>query len=195
MSNSHEVVGEQMARVRELPCTYCHGVRLVGWSGAGPLLCPECSRGQDAFTVVTQAWREQRTKVAELSALAEKMAADYSAARVGIMALQGELHEHLALMVRYLHEETSSGDGIAECHVDGYEAAKSLLVRSAPNQPSWENAQIEVADLLEADERLRAVRRLLEWNGCECECEHHWEDHDDDCDRCLACRIGEAVGK
>ena len=48
---------------------------------------------------------------------------------------------------------------------------------------------------MEADERLRAVRRLLEWNGCECECEHHWEDHDDDCDRCLACRIAEAVGK
>lgn len=48
---------------------------------------------------------------------------------------------------------------------------------------------------MEADERLRAVRKLLEWNGCECECEHHWEDHDDDCDRCLACLIGEAVGK
>ncbi len=48
---------------------------------------------------------------------------------------------------------------------------------------------------MEADERLRAVRKLLEWNGCECECEHHWEDHDDDCDRCLACRIGEAIGK
>lgn len=47
---------------------------------------------------------------------------------------------------------------------------------------------------MEADERLRAVRKLLEWNGCECECSHHWEDHDDDCDRCLACRIGEAVG-
>lgn len=48
---------------------------------------------------------------------------------------------------------------------------------------------------MEADERLRAVRKLLEENGCDCECEHHWEDHDDDCDRCLACRIGEAVGK
>lgn len=48
---------------------------------------------------------------------------------------------------------------------------------------------------MDADERLRAVRKLLEWNGCECECEHHWEDHDDDCDRCLACLIGEAVGK
>lgn len=48
---------------------------------------------------------------------------------------------------------------------------------------------------MEADERLRAVRKLLEWNGCECECSHQWEDHDDDCDRCLACRIAEAIGK
>ena len=47
-------------------CTYCHGVRLVGWSGAGPILCPECSRDQDAFTVITQAWREQRAAVKEL---------------------------------------------------------------------------------------------------------------------------------
>ena len=48
------------------PCNYCHDARLVGWSGAGPILCPECSRGQDAFTVITQAWREQRAKVREL---------------------------------------------------------------------------------------------------------------------------------
>lgn len=49
------------------PCTYCHGIRLVGWSGAGPILCPECSRGQDAFTVITQAWREQRAMAVGLS--------------------------------------------------------------------------------------------------------------------------------
>ena len=48
---------------------------------------------------------------------------------------------------------------------------------------------------MESDERIRAVCKLLERNGCECECEHHREHHDDDCDRCLACRIGEAVGK
>lgn len=52
-------------------CTYCHGARLVGWSGAGPILCPECSRGQDAFAVITQAWREQRIKA---QALAERLA-------------------------------------------------------------------------------------------------------------------------
>lgn len=44
------------------PCASCQGARLVGWSGAGPILCPGCSRGKDAFTVVTQAWREQRNE-------------------------------------------------------------------------------------------------------------------------------------
>jgi len=49
-----------------IPCTYCNGVRLVGWSGAGPILCPECSYGQDACVVITRAWREQRQRVREL---------------------------------------------------------------------------------------------------------------------------------
>jgi len=52
----------------ESECSHCFGVRLVGWSGAGPILCPECSRNQDAFTVITQAWREQRAEVVRLSA-------------------------------------------------------------------------------------------------------------------------------
>lgn len=39
---------------------------------------------------------------------------------------------------------------------------------------------------MEADERLRVVRGLLEKNGCDCECDHCWEDHDEDCERCLA---------
>lgn len=48
---------------------------------------------------------------------------------------------------------------------------------------------------MESDERLRAVRKLLEDNGCECPCDHHWEERGPDCEVCLACRIGEAVGK
>jgi uncharacterized protein (UPF0371 family) len=46
-----------------------------------------------------------------------------------------------------------------------------------------------------AEVQLQAVRSLLEKNGCDCNCEHHHEEHDGDCERCLACRIGEAVGK
>lgn len=47
---------------------------------------------------------------------------------------------------------------------------------------------------MEADERLRTVRRLLEENGCECPCDHHPADRGPDCEVCLACRIGEAIG-
>lgn len=48
---------------------------------------------------------------------------------------------------------------------------------------------------MDADERLRAVRCLLEENGCECPCDHHPDERGPDCEVCLACRIGEAVGK
>ena len=48
---------------------------------------------------------------------------------------------------------------------------------------------------MEANERLRAVRKILEENGCECPCDHHPDERGADCDMCLACRIGEAVGK
>ena len=46
-----------------------------------------------------------------------------------------------------------------------------------------------------SDERLRAVRKLLEENGCECPCDHHPDERGSACEVCLACRIGEAVGK
>lgn len=44
-----------------------------------------------------------------------------------------------------------------------------------------------------AEDKLEAVRTLLAQNGCDCECDHGAEEHDDDCDRCLACCIGGAV--
>lgn len=45
------------------------------------------------------------------------------------------------------------------------------------------------------DKRLQAVRELLEKNGCDCPCDHHQDEHDPDCEICVACRIGQAVGK
>lgn len=45
------------------------------------------------------------------------------------------------------------------------------------------------------DARLRAVRKLLEYNGCDCPCDHHPDERGPDCEICLACLIGEAVGK
>lgn len=52
-----------------------------------------------------------------------------------------------------------------------------------------------------AEKALAAIARVtevLDDNGCDCKCwhrheVHHLEDHNDDCDRCLACRIKRAI--
>jgi hypothetical protein len=44
-----------------------------------------------------------------------------------------------------------------------------------------------------AEHKLDDVRAILEQNGCDCECDHHHEEHDDDCELCLACQVGSAV--
>lgn len=46
---------------------------------------------------------------------------------------------------------------------------------------------------MEADERLRAVRKLLEEHGCGCPCDHHWTEHEADCERCLGCLVANAI--
>lgn len=48
---------------------------------------------------------------------------------------------------------------------------------------------------MEAGARLRAIRELLGEHGCDCPCDRHPDERGDDCEVCLACRIGEAVGK
>lgn len=45
----------------------------------------------------------------------------------------------------------------------------------------------------EASERILNALKLIEKNGCDCECDHHWEDHDEECERCLACLIEHAL--
>lgn len=53
------------------------------------------------------------------------------------------------------------------------------------------HAQLEAAkeERDEALARLRAVGEVLGANGCDCDCDHDSESHEDDCERCLACRI------
>lgn len=45
----------------------------------------------------------------------------------------------------------------------------------------------------EAEDKIEAVQTLLERNGCDCQCEHHYEEHDDECERCLACNVSGAL--
>ena len=155
-----------------ITCNYCHGVRLVGWSGAGPILCPECSRGQDAFTVITQAWREQRAKVLQL----EDELVRECARLKKLLDMCASTHDHNVLLkterdrLRKLFDDAGQGEHNVLALVDHYQAAS-----------------------MASDAKLDAVRSLLSENGCNCECGHHWEEHDDDCERCLACRIDAAI--
>lgn len=49
------------------------------------------------------------------------------------------------------------------------------------------------AELARARAFMNAVGELLEQNGCDCDCDHHPDEHDDDCERCLACLIQAAL--
>lgn len=40
---------------------------------------------------------------------------------------------------------------------------------------------------------LEAAGKIISENGCDCDCDHDAESHDADCDRCLACRISDAL--
>lgn len=40
---------------------------------------------------------------------------------------------------------------------------------------------------------IERVGNVLAAHGCECECEHHADEHDDDCERCLGCRVEAAL--
>ena len=41
--------------------------------------------------------------------------------------------------------------------------------------------------------RVRNVEALLSLNGCDCDCDHSAEEHDEDCDRCFACQVQAAL--
>jgi len=76
-------------------------------------------------------------------------------------------------------------------------AVEALVLRADTDskaKAAWESLYNERNRLWrDAEDKLDLVRGLLERNGCDCECDHDAESHDDDCERCLACRIAEVV--
>jgi len=78
-----------------------------------------------------------------------------------------ELHEHLALMVRYLEEESNScdGNGVSDEHWDGYRAAKVLLSDTTPESAKWIESAIEISDLRAQVEIARRAAEHLTPSG------------------------------
>jgi hypothetical protein len=63
--------------------------------------------------------------------------------------------------------------------------------RIAALEAELAEARLARVPLLEV--KIHAIGELIADNGCDCECDHDFESHDDDCERCLACRISAAL--
>lgn len=64
-----------------------------------------------------------------------------------------------------------------------------------PHAPdcSYVEALREVEALKRDLAATRSIAKILQENGCDCECDHSSEEHDAECERCLACRIADAM--
>lgn len=67
--------------------------------------------------------------------------------------------------------------GVAESHLEKNRATISHLDR----------------ELADRNARLGRVATILEDNGCDCECGHDPDGHDEDCERCFACQIDDCL--
>ncbi len=70
-------------------------------------------------------------------------------------------------------------------------------VYSIPADPSRDSDIRLGAFITRAAHAFDAIARVndvLGNAGCSCDCDHDVESHDEDCDRCLACCISEAIG-
>jgi hypothetical protein len=66
---------------------------------------------------------------------------------------------------------------------------RGLAKVSAQVAAAWESLYRERQY---AVDRLDSILEILAANGCDCECDDG-ENHDEDCERCLACRIEQAA--
>lgn len=61
--------------------------------------------------------------------------------------------------------------------------------------PRATEAGSATAELEALRSAVEAIGEVLAENGCDCACNCHPEEHDSDCERCLACRIGAKMPK
>lgn len=65
---------------------------------------------------------------------------------------------------------------------------------SCENESQWEPKNEETSAHSDSAElALREIGEILAANGCECDCDHHHDECDENCKRCLGCRIGNVL--
>jgi len=57
----------------------------------------------------------------------------------------------------------------------------------------WPRVDALMRGWRDAEDKLKAVRRLLEDHGCDCDCDCNYCEHTDACERCFACRVQGAI--
>jgi len=88
-------------------------------------------------------------------ALCRRISKEYASERVGLCAMLGDLHDAVAQMVQCIE----SGSPVTD---DAICNAKSLLVRTAKNVPTWDNARAEVSKLLATASEVPGLSTTLE---------------------------------
>jgi hypothetical protein len=184
--------------------------------------CPECGRtygktGRTKLGMATCCEEQSVRLIAEMSSklverdewtrrlVEERVAAEAK------LAAERAAHEHTKAELAEAHHVLS--DEIDAIPTAGERGPLSLVARirlliadadAAESEKEGEHAlrQLDKAlterdalaarvPLLEA--MVRKVGELLAENGCDCECDHHPDEHDAECERCLGCRISAAL--
>lgn len=112
------------------------------------------------------------------AAIAREQAAQSEAA-----AMRDHLQKVAAILDHHDHDYRSV------LHRESCSLCRAIY--SLPGLPDAGRALAARVSLLES--KVRAVGELLAENGCDCECDHHPDEHDAKCERCLACRISAAL--
>ena len=93
------------------------------------------------------------------------------------------------------HFDTNNYDDRAACLVDGC-GCTGLALPLAEMLTAEREAHAATRRELEAlRERVAATLELLAAHGCDCGCDHHHSECDDDCVWCLGCRDEAALTK
>ena len=84
-------------------------------------------------------------------------------------------------------------DALRQALLERNEACEELeVLRGLIEGEPWAGAVLR-RDFVHLQERVEAAGEIISANGCDCECDHVAESHDEDCERCLACRISSAL--
>jgi septal ring factor EnvC (AmiA/AmiB activator) len=114
-------------------------------------------------------------------------------ARIRLLIADAKAGTAGEMLNRVIDERNAAQAKLASVEADAAESEKEgeHALRQLDKALTERDALAARVPLLEA--MVRKVGELLAENGCDCECDHHPDEHDAECERCLGCRISAAL--